>query len=60
VPHPDFGELPMQNVAPRLSDSPGSVRWAGPTLGQHNGEVYQGLLGLSDSEMEGLRESGVI
>ncbi|GIH02352.1 succinyl-CoA--D-citramalate CoA-transferase [Rhizocola hellebori] len=60
VPHPDFGELPMQNVAPRLSANPGSVRWAGPALGQHNIEVYQGLLGLTDAELEDLRGSGVI
>jgi formyl-CoA transferase len=60
VPHPDFGELAMQNVAPRLSENPGAVRWAGPALGEHNAEVYQGLLGLSDTELEGLRESGVI
>ncbi len=60
VPHPDFGELPMQNVAPRLSADPGSVRWAGPALGQHNDEVYGGLLGLSDDERAQLREQGVI
>lgn len=60
VPHPEFGELPMQNVAPRLSANPGSVRWAGPTLGQHNSEVYQDLLGLTGEELEGLRASGVV
>lgn len=60
VPHPDFGELPMQNVAPRLSADPGSVRWAGPTLGQHNDEVYGSLLGLSETERAQLRERGVI
>ncbi|GAA1396847.1 CaiB/BaiF CoA transferase family protein [Catellatospora coxensis] len=60
VPHPDFGELPMQNVAPRLSADPGSVRWAGPTLGQHNDEVYGTLLGLSETERAELRERGVI
>ncbi|MBB5873389.1 formyl-CoA transferase [Allocatelliglobosispora scoriae] len=60
VPHPDFGELPMQNVAPRLSANPGSVRWAGPALGQHNDEVYGGILGIGDEERAALREQGVI
>lgn len=60
VPHPDFGELPMQNVAPRLSADPGSVRWAGPALGQHNDEVYGNILGLSETERAQLRERGVI
>lgn len=30
VPHPDFGEVAMQNVAPKLSSTPGRVRTAGP------------------------------
>jgi formyl-CoA transferase len=60
VPHPDFGELPMQNVAPRLSSNPGSIRWAGPTLGQHNDEVYGDLLRLSADEQAALRADGVI
>lgn len=51
VPHPDFGELPMQNVAPQLSATPGRVRWAGPELGAHNDEVLKGVLGLTDEEI---------
>ncbi|MEV4383214.1 CoA transferase [Streptosporangium sp. NPDC049644] len=60
VPHPDFGELAMQNVVPKLSDTPGSVRSAGPALGQHNEEVYRGLLGLTEAEFTGLSAAGVI
>ncbi|WP_030909287.1 CaiB/BaiF CoA transferase family protein [Streptosporangium amethystogenes] len=60
VPHPDFGELAMQNVVPKLSDTPGSVRSAGPALGQHNEEVYRGLLGLTEAEFIGLSAAGVI
>ncbi|WP_027343198.1 CaiB/BaiF CoA transferase family protein [Hamadaea tsunoensis] len=59
VPHPEFGELPMQNVAPRLSATPGSVRWAGPALGEHNDEIY-GRLGLSTSDLADLRQRGII
>ncbi|GAA4082964.1 CaiB/BaiF CoA transferase family protein [Nonomuraea soli] len=60
VPHPDFGELAMQNVVPKLSETPGSVRSAGPSLGQHNDEIYRGLLGLSDQEFATLRSARVI
>jgi formyl-CoA transferase len=60
VPHPDFEELAMQNVAPKLSASPGSVRTPGPALGRHNDEVYRGLLGLDDQEIERLSAAGVI
>jgi len=51
VTHPELGELPMQNVMPRLSKSPGRVRSAGPALGEHNEEVWHGLLGLSREEI---------
>ena len=40
MPHPEFGTLRMQNVAPRLSASPSSVRAPAPALGQHNAEIY--------------------
>jgi formyl-CoA transferase len=60
VPHPDFEQLAMQNVFPRLSASPGSVRSPGPALGQHNDEVYRGLLGLDDQEIDRLHSAGVI
>jgi formyl-CoA transferase len=53
VADPTFGELAMQNVAPRLSRTPGSVRWTGPALGQHNHEVLHDLLGYSDDEIAG-------
>jgi formyl-CoA transferase len=60
VAHPDFGELAMQNVFPRLSASPGSVRGPGPALGEHNEEIYRGLLGLDDNEIKQLHSAGVI
>jgi formyl-CoA transferase len=55
VPHPDHGQLLMQNVFPRLSETPGRVRWPGPTLGEHNDEVLGGLLGLSDDQITAAR-----
>lgn len=58
--HPEFGEFAMQNVFPRLSESPGGVRHVGPTLGEHNLEIYQGLLGLNDDELSSLHAAGVI
>lgn len=60
VPHPDFGELRMQNVAPRLSETPGRVRSPSPQLGEHNEEVYRGLLGMSAERYEALRARQVI
>jgi formyl-CoA transferase len=58
--HPQLGELPMQNVFPRLTATPGRVRHMGPELGEHNDEVYRGLLGLGDNEMTELAAGDVI
>jgi formyl-CoA transferase len=60
VDHPEFGRLQMHNVAPRLSDTPGAVRAPGPELGEHNAEVYGGLLGLSDTELDHLQRDEII
>jgi formyl-CoA transferase len=60
VPHPDFGDLPMHNVAPKLSATPGSVRTAGPALGEHSDQVWGGLVGLGPGDLAGLRAAGVI
>lgn len=57
--HPLLGELPMQNVVPKLSDTPGELRWVGPALGEHTDEVLAGL-GKSADEIAELREAGVI
>ncbi len=60
VIHPELGELAMQNVVPKLSLTPGSVRTCGPEMGQHNAEIYGELLGLSETELENLSAQGVI
>jgi crotonobetainyl-CoA:carnitine CoA-transferase CaiB-like acyl-CoA transferase len=54
------GELPIPNLVPRLSDTPGSVKWLGPKLGEHNDEVFKGMLGMTDAEIQRLSAEGVI
>jgi formyl-CoA transferase len=58
--HPQFGSLRMQNVAPRLSASPSSIRTPAPEIGQHNSEIFEGLLGLDAAAMADFRVRGVI
>lgn len=59
VADPDLGELWMQDVFPRLSLTPGRIRWPGRALGADNAEVY-GQLGLSAADLEALKAKGVI
>ncbi|TDC92603.1 CoA transferase [Saccharopolyspora aridisoli] len=58
--HPELGEFPMQNVVPRLSDTPGEVRSLGPELGEHNAEVYGQLLGADEEQLRRWRTDNVI
>lgn len=50
--HPVFGDFPMPNVFPRLTRTPGVVKWLAPDLGAHNAEVLGGLLAMTDREIE--------
>jgi formyl-CoA transferase len=48
-------------IVPVLSESPGSVRYAGSARpGQHNADVYGGLLGLTGAEIDDLHTEGVL
>ncbi|MDH4021879.1 MAG: CoA transferase [Gammaproteobacteria bacterium] len=58
--HPKFGELRMQNVAPKLSATPGSIHSPAPDLGQHSDEIYRSLLNFEPSRIADLRTRGII
>lgn len=58
--HPHHDNFKMQNVAPRLSASPGQVETVGPDLGQHNEVIYGELLGMDSATMADLEERGII
>ncbi|MGH7024311.1 MAG: CaiB/BaiF CoA transferase family protein [Caulobacteraceae bacterium] len=61
VEHPRWGRLPMQNVFPRLSATPGRVRrTACQSVGGDNAEVYGELLGLDVNDLARLQSEGVI
>jgi formyl-CoA transferase len=60
VEHPEFKNIKMQNVFPRMSRTQGTIRWPGPPLGAHSDEVYRELLGLTVEELAGLRDDSVV
>jgi len=61
VQDPDLGPVKMQNIIPKLSRTPGKIRWPGPTrMGQHNEEIYSGKLGMSREQLAELKEKGVV
>ena len=60
VPHPVFGQVKMQNVFPKMSKTPGQVRWAGEGLGAHTEEVLVQVAGLTPAQVAGLRARGIV
>ena len=60
LPHPKLGEVVVPGVVAKLSHTPGAVHRLGPELGEHNKEVYEGLLGLERPQVDRLRIAGVI
>jgi crotonobetainyl-CoA:carnitine CoA-transferase CaiB-like acyl-CoA transferase len=60
VAHPRLGTLKMQGVVPKLSKTPAAAIKAAPDIGQHNREIFCGLLGMQDAELDRLAAQGVI
>ncbi len=59
APDEEAGSVLMHNIIPRLSETPGRLRSAAPTLGQHNKELLNSL-GCDDARMAELIAAGVI
>ena len=59
VPDDDHGSIVMPAVAPRLSETPGTIRWGGPLLGEHTDDVLASA-GLTADDIAKLHASGVI
>lgn len=59
VPDDQLGSVPMHNVIPRLSNTPGRLRRPAPDLGEHTGEVLQSL-GIGEVQLAALKEQGIV
>ncbi|MDB5367065.1 MAG: L-carnitine dehydratase/bile acid-inducible protein [Rhodospirillales bacterium] len=56
---PDGRSMKMPGIVPKMSETPGEVRWLGPELGQHTSEILRGL-NFDDAEIARLREEGAV
>ena len=56
----ELGPMTVQAPVPKFSESPGRIGHLGPALGEHNGEVYGEILGLTPSDIDELRAAGVL
>ncbi len=55
-----FGRIKMQNVVPKMSGTPGEIKWVGGELGEFNHKIYHDLLGLSDEEIQEMEKNNII
>ncbi len=60
IDDPTVGKVTLPGAFPRLSLTPGKVQRGGPKLGEHNEEVYCGLLGLSKDELAEMVAEGIV
>jgi benzylsuccinate CoA-transferase BbsF subunit len=60
VDHKEIGEVRVEGIPVRLSETDWSITDAAPCLGEHNDQVFGGLLGLGAAELDRLRREGVI
>jgi crotonobetainyl-CoA:carnitine CoA-transferase CaiB-like acyl-CoA transferase len=56
----ELGSVTLASPVPKLSDTPGRIRHAGPRLGQDTAAVLRELAGLNDAEIDALARAGVI
>ncbi len=56
----DGKSLKIPALVPKLSDTPGGTDWPGPAVGAHNDDIFKGMLGMSEAELDTLRGEGII
>ncbi|MCS0542943.1 CoA transferase, partial [Aeromonas veronii] len=57
--HEDIGKMKVPGIVPKLSKTPGQVKWLGPKIGEHNMEVLKEI-GLTDEMIQEMEKKGVI
>ena len=60
VEHPVAGKLKLYGVPTKYSLTPARVKGPAPMLGQHNEEIYGGMLRFDKKKMEELKGKGII
>ena len=59
VEHPELGKVKLPGFAPKLSENHIEYKCS-PALGEHNAEVYEGLLGYSEEKLAELKSQKAI
>ena len=60
IEHPALGSEPVFNLMWQLSRTPPRIQRHAPLLGEHNRDVFCGLLGMDETELSRLEEMQII
>src|SRR5690625_4747073 len=60
VEHPRLGRVKVPGIVPKFSETPGSIRYRAPELGEHNEDILKRQLGMTKEEINELKEKGII
>lgn len=60
VEHPKIGSQVVMNPAWKFSETPARISKAGPLMGENNDEIFGGLLGMPEEEIQELKEMKII
>ena len=60
IQQPGIGELEVTAMPIKFDDTKATIRMPAPALGEHNKEIFGGLLGISDEVLAAYKEKGAI
>lgn len=60
VDYPGLGNIPLPGTPIKLSLTPSSISSCAPKIGEHNEEIYCGLLGYSQKELKKLKQQDIV
>lgn len=60
IEHPSCGPIKLVNTPVKYSESTPGIRLPPPMLGQHTDEILRGTLGMTEADIESLKNEGVV
>ena len=54
-----LGTILHTGIVPQFPESPGTIRWTGPDIGEHGAQILSELAGMDDEAITKLRQDGV-
>jgi crotonobetainyl-CoA:carnitine CoA-transferase CaiB-like acyl-CoA transferase len=60
VEDPHLGNVLQAGIVPVVSETPGTIRWTGPEIGEHTREILTERLGFGEQQVAALYDEGIV